>query len=107
MRGIMIIFILTLECGHLKRTGPWDEMTNPDTRQIRHKIGDITWCDVCPAVWIGSARRQELAVREVCGVDLHRASEYREPSPELKRSRQGQREARQLWDQILHETQRG
>lgn len=41
----MKVWRLSLECGHLRLSGPWGD-DEPDTK---HMIGDITWCELCPA----------------------------------------------------------
>jgi hypothetical protein len=81
---------LTLECGHLRISGPWDSPLNEDG-QTRHMIGDITWCEVCPKFVVpisGIIRGKEMAVRTVVNVEPVPADQYREPGDRVARTRQ-------------------
>lgn len=83
----LIIKRLTLECGHLRISGPWDSPLDDDGK-VRHMIGDITWCEVCPRTpEYGSHGRPVMAIREVVNVEAVAFDQYREPEPELSRSR--------------------
>lgn len=74
-----MIWRLTLECGHLRLDGPWDD------NEPHRMIGDITGCDLCPRQVTGEARTMML--RQVVGVEPVPANRYREPAEELARAR--------------------
>jgi hypothetical protein len=77
---------LTLECGHLRISGPWDSPLNEDGK-ARHMIGDITWCELCPKSDVPITGK-EMAVRTVVNVEAVPADQYREPGDRIARTRQ-------------------
>lgn len=76
---------LTLDCGHLRLSGPWDSPIEEDGRP-RHMIGDVTWCEVCPRVPVFTGTGRELAFRQVVNVEDIPPSLYREAGDEGRRT---------------------
>ena len=77
------VWRLTLECGHLRLDGPWDE------DEQRYYVGDITWCELCPRVPAnaGAIGQREMALRTVVNVERVPAQQYREADPSRSRAR--------------------
>jgi hypothetical protein len=80
------VWRLTLECGHLRLSGPWTD-TVPDDE---HMIGDITFCEVCPRIPDPVEQYPALALRQVVNVEPVPAGRYREPEEKDARGRMEQ-----------------
>lgn len=76
---------LTLDCGHLRLSGPWDSPLEDDGR-ARHMIGDITWCEPCPRVPAFTGTGRELQLRQVLNVEDVPAGLYREADDKVHRA---------------------
>lgn len=90
-----VIYRLTLECGHSRLSGPWDSGIGEDGR-LRHMIGDITSCEICPTVSAhgmpasGMVVNRESRLRQVVNVEDVIAVAYREPDETLSAARDRQ-----------------
>ena len=84
--GRMKLWRLTLECGHLRISGPWDD----DEPDDKHMIGDITVCEVCPKVNDSLGLRKVMALRQVVNVDSIPATAFRESEDKAARQRRDQ-----------------
>ncbi|MFC4912566.1 hypothetical protein [Actinomadura gamaensis] len=80
---------LTLECGHMRLSGPWDGPLDDDST-LRHMIGDMTWCEICPWVPRASNVGKEMRIWQVVNVEEVPSAAYREPAEEAKRGRHRQ-----------------
>lgn len=81
----MKLWRLTLECGHLRISGPWD-----DDEHDKHMIGDITWCGVCPLVRDDGTQRSVMRLRQVVNVEDIPSGRYRQPDERADRGRHDQ-----------------
>jgi hypothetical protein len=88
---MQIVQRLTLECGHMRLSGPWDSLLDDDGTP-RHMIGDVTWCEICPRVRRapGSGTGKEMRMGYVVHVEDVPPSAFREPKRVLKEERRRQ-----------------
>lgn len=83
------IWRLTLECGHLRLSGPWDS-PHKDDGSPRHMVGDLSICELCPRVDLPGPPCPTFAVRYVLDVTPVPEALYRQPDDVGMRERQRQ-----------------